>query len=79
MGNINNFRLNNNYKTNGMWALELEDLFEKNSMNISDKVIPGTIEISEGRINLDLNGSFNKFGSNFRTDIYRILVFQVMW
>ena len=34
MGNINNFRLNNNYKTNGMWALELEDLFEKNSMNI---------------------------------------------
>ena len=66
MGNINNFRLNNNYKTNGMWALELEDLFEKNSMNISDKVIPGTIEIS------DLNGSFNKFGSNFRTDIYRI-------
>lgn len=72
MGNINNFRLNNNYKTNGMWALELEDLFEKNSMFISDKVIPGTIEISEGRINLDLNGSFNKFGSNFRTNIYRI-------
>lgn len=72
MGNINNFKLNNNYKTNGMWALELEDLFEKNSMNISDKVIPGTIEISEGRINLDLNGSFHKFGSNFRTNIYRI-------
>lgn len=43
MGNINNFRLNNNYKTNGMWALKLEDLFEKNSMFISDKVIPGTI------------------------------------
>lgn len=72
MGNIKSFNLDNNYSIEGMWALNLGDLFEKNSFTFSDEAIPGNLEISKGRITLDINGCFNGFGSNYDKNIYRI-------
>ena len=72
MGNIKSFNLDNNYSIEGMWALNLGDLFEKNSFTFSDEAMPGTLELSEGRIILDINGCFNEFGSDYDKNIYRI-------
>lgn len=72
MGNIKSFNLDNNYSIEGMWALNLGDLFEKNSFTFSDEAIPGTLELSEGRITLDINGCFNEFGSDYDKNRYRI-------
>lgn len=72
MGNIKSFNLDNNYSIEGMWALNLGDLFEKNSFTFSDEAIPGNLEISKGRITLDINGCFNGFGSDYDKNIYRI-------
>lgn len=72
MGNIEYFRLDNNYNAEGMWALKLEDLFEKQSYKFSDRAMPGRLEISEGEITLDINGCFNNFGSNFNNNYYTI-------
>ncbi len=70
MGNIKSFKLDNICSVKGMWVLELGDLFDKNSSTFSDEAMPGTLELSEGRITLDINGCFNRFGSNH--DIHRI-------
>ena len=74
MGNIKSFNLYSNYKIEGMWALNLGDLFEKKSLTFSDNAIPGNLELSEGRITLDINGCFNGFGYDYDNDnnIYRI-------
>ena len=72
MGNIEYFKLDNNYNAEGMWALKLEDLFEKQSYKFSDRAMPGRLEISEGEITLDINGCFNNFGSNFNNKYYTI-------
>lgn len=72
MGNIKSFNLDNNYSIEGMWALKLGNLFEKNSFAFSDDAIPGNLEISKGRITLDINGCFSGFGSNYDKNIYRI-------
>lgn len=66
MGNIMSLNLDSNCRIKGMWALNLGDLFEKNS----DKTIPGNLELSEGRITLDINGCFN--GYDYDKGIYRI-------
>ena len=72
MGNIKSFNLDNNYSIEGMWVLKLEDLFEKNSPEFSDKTMPGTLKLSEGKITLSINGCFNGFGSDYAKNIYRI-------
>ena len=72
MGNIKSFNLDNNYSIEGMWALNLGDLFEKNSFIFSDEAIPGNLEISKGRITLDINSCFNRFGSDYDKNVYRI-------
>lgn len=72
MGNIKSFNLDNNYSIEGMWALNLGDLFEKNSFTFSDEAIPGNLELSEGRITLGINGCFNGFGSDYDKNVYRI-------
>lgn len=72
MGNIKSFNLDNNYSIEGMWALKLENLFEKNGFTFSDEAIPGNLELSEGKIILDVNGHFNKLQSNFDNNIHSI-------
>ncbi|URN41388.1 HEPN domain-containing protein [Peptoniphilus genitalis] len=72
MGNIKSFNLDNNYSIEGMWAFNLGDLFEKKSFTFSGGAIPGKLELSEGRITLDINGCFNGFGSDYDKNIYRI-------
>lgn len=72
MGNIKSLNLDNNYRIEGMWALNLGDLFEKKSLTFSGKAIPGNLELSEGRITLDINGCFNGFGYDYDKNIYRI-------
>ena len=72
MGNIKSFKLDNNCSVKGMWVLNLGDLFEKNSSTFSDEAMPGTLELSEGRITLDINGCFSGFRSDFDKNIYRI-------
>lgn len=72
MGNLKKFRLDNDQKFKGMWALSLSELFEKNGFTFSDEARPGNLELSEGRITLDLNGSFNEFNSNLTEETYRI-------
>ena len=34
--------------------------------------MPGTLKLSEGKINLGINGCFNGFGSDYAKNIYRI-------
>lgn len=72
MGNIEHFKLDNNYIAEGMWALRLEDLFEKQSYKFSDRARPGRLEISKGKISLDINGCLNNFGSNSNNNYYTI-------
>lgn len=72
MGNIKKFRLDDHQRFEGMWALSLEELFEKNGFTFSDEAKPGNLELSEGRISLDLNGSFYEFDSNLAEETYRI-------
>lgn len=72
MGNIKNFRLDDHQKFKGMWALSPAELFEKNGFTFSDEARPGNLELSEGRISLDLNGSFNEINSNLTEETYRI-------
>ena len=72
MGSIKKFRLDDDQKFKGMWALSLAELFEKNGFTFSDEARPGNLELSEGRITLDLNGSFNEFDSNLAEETYRI-------
>lgn len=72
MGNIKKFRLDDHQRFEGMWALSLEELFEKNGFTFSDEAKPGNLELSEGRISLDLNGSFNDLNSNLVDETYRI-------
>lgn len=50
MGNIKSFNLDNNYSIEGMWALNLGDLFEKNSFTFSDEAIPGNIDYQKERL-----------------------------
>lgn len=72
MGSIKKFRLDDHQRFEGMWALSLEELFEKNAFIFSDEAKPGNLELSEGRISLDLNGSFNDLNSNLVDETYRI-------
>lgn len=72
MGNIKKFRLDDHQNFKGMWALSPAELFEKNGFTFSDEARPGNLELSEGRIALDLNGSFNEFNSNLTEETYRI-------
>ena len=69
MGNIKSLNLDNNYSIDGMWALNLGDLFEKNSFIFSCEAIPGNLELSEERIFLDVNWRFNNFQSNFDNEV----------
>ncbi len=57
MGDIKDFRLDNDAVFKGFWALNPEDLLDSN-FKVSKKAIPGNLELRKGRITLDLNGSF---------------------
>lgn len=58
MGDIKDFRLDNEVVFKGFWALNPEDLLDSN-FKVSKKAIPGNLELSKGKITLDLNGNFN--------------------
>lgn len=58
MGDIKDFRFDNEVIFKGFWALNPEDLLDSN-FKVSKKAIPGNLELSKGKITLDLNGNFN--------------------
>lgn len=57
MGDIKDFRLDNEVVFKGFWALNPEDLLDSN-FKVSKKAISGNLELKKGRITLDLNGNF---------------------
>ncbi len=58
MGKMNSIRMDNRQFIKGMWATRAEDLIGENNVFL-DTVIPGTLEINEGRVTLDLNGKLH--------------------
>ncbi|WP_294795948.1 HEPN domain-containing protein [uncultured Fenollaria sp.] len=59
MGDIKDFRLDNEVIFKGFWALYPQDLLDSN-FKVSKKAIPGNLELKKGRITLDLNGNFQE-------------------
>lgn len=57
MGDIKEFRLDNEVIFKGFWALNPEDLLDSD-FKVSKKAIPGNLELKKGRITLNLNGNF---------------------
>lgn len=55
MGKMDSIRMDNQQFIKGMWATRAEDLIGENGFFL-DTAIPGTLEINEGRVTLDLNG-----------------------
>lgn len=58
MGKMDSIRMDNQQFIKGMWATRAEDLIGENGFFL-DTAIPGTLEINEGRITLDLNGKLH--------------------
>lgn len=58
MGKMDSIRMDNRQFIKGRWATRAEDLIGEHNVFL-DTAIPGTLEINEGRVTLDLNGKLH--------------------
>lgn len=71
MSKMKDLRLDNNLVLKGMWALKTEDLIGDDG-KFTEKAKPGNLELSEGRIVLDLNGILKKWKDDSYNESLRI-------
>lgn len=68
---LDSYRLDNKNILKGKWAISLNELISDDGI-ISDKAVPGNLELNNGKITLDLNGRLTGVSLSHFDEIERI-------